>query len=71
MFIDVNRMWTKLLWYNDYKSETVKGIILNKIQKVMLRFVSSQHAENQRDRWSPCLHECPNVKSERIIIEPS
>lgn len=65
MYIDVNGMWTEFLWYNDYKSETVKGIILNKIQKIMLKFVSSQHAEELRGRWSPCLDECPSAKSER------
>lgn len=42
-------MWTKFLWYNDDKSETVKDIILNKIQKIMLEFVSRQHAEKLRE----------------------
>lgn len=68
MYTDVNRTWTKFLWYNDYKSETVKGILLNKIQKIMLKFVSSQHAEKLRGRWSPRLQECPNIKSERVLI---
>lgn len=68
MYIDVNRTWMRLLWYDDYKSETGKCIILNKIKKVTLKFVSSRHAQEVRGRWSPCLHPCPSVKPERVIV---
>lgn len=61
MYIDENWLWSKYLWHNDYESETVKGIILNKIQKIMLKFLSSKHAEKLRGRWSPCPHGCPSI----------
>ena len=60
VYFDMKRIWTELLWYNDYKSE---NMVLFSTQKKVPKIVSIQHAEKLRGRWSPCVHEHPSVKS--------